>query len=173
MKPGASLACALVAVLFAGVARAQDFASAAPWDVRGGDALLESALPGRSATPGLALAVSRWLALPELETRSVALTGGWRSLRAAVGAAQTGDLELGYSAAGAALFILAASARAYPLFLGALFVMACGQCVLEVGAMVAAAHQFAPRAGRAVAVAQQHEAASVRARHDAAGVLRG
>src|SRR4249920_2581529 len=34
--------------------------------------------------------------------------------------------------------------------------------VLEVGAMVAAAHQFAPRAGRAVAVAQQHEAASVR-----------
>ena len=37
-------------------------------------------------------------------------------------------------AAGAALFIPAAAARAYPLFLGALFVLACGQCFLEVGA---------------------------------------
>lgn len=35
---------------------------------------------------------------------------------------------------GAALFIPAAAVRAYPLFLGALFVLACGQCVLEVGA---------------------------------------
>ena len=84
---------------------AQDFASAAPWDVRGGDALLESALPGRSAAPGVVLAGSRWLALPELETRSVAFVGGWRSLRAAAGVSQTGDLELGYSAAGAALGI--------------------------------------------------------------------
>jgi FHS family L-fucose permease-like MFS transporter len=37
-------------------------------------------------------------------------------------------------AAGAAMFIPAAAARAYPLFLGALFVLACGQCFLEVGA---------------------------------------
>jgi FHS family L-fucose permease-like MFS transporter len=37
-------------------------------------------------------------------------------------------------AAGAALFIPAALARAYPLFLVALFVLACGQCFLEVGA---------------------------------------
>jgi FHS family L-fucose permease-like MFS transporter len=37
-------------------------------------------------------------------------------------------------AIGAALFIPAAAARAYPLFLGALFVLACGQCFLEVGA---------------------------------------
>ena len=37
-------------------------------------------------------------------------------------------------AAGAAMFIPAASVRAYPLFLGALFVLACGQCFLEVGA---------------------------------------
>jgi FHS family L-fucose permease-like MFS transporter len=37
-------------------------------------------------------------------------------------------------AAGAALFIPAAVIRAYPLFLGALFVLACGQCFLEVGA---------------------------------------
>ncbi len=37
-------------------------------------------------------------------------------------------------AAGAALFIPAAAVRAYPLFLGALFVLACGQCFLEVGA---------------------------------------
>jgi MFS transporter, FHS family, L-fucose permease len=35
---------------------------------------------------------------------------------------------------GAALFIPAAAVRAYPLFLGALFVLACGQCFLEVGA---------------------------------------
>ena len=37
-------------------------------------------------------------------------------------------------AAGAALFIPAAAVRAYPLFLAALFVLACGQCFLEVGA---------------------------------------
>src|SRR5262245_58650190 len=37
-------------------------------------------------------------------------------------------------AAGAALFLPAAVVRAYPLFLGALFVLACGQCFLEVGA---------------------------------------
>jgi FHS family L-fucose permease-like MFS transporter len=37
-------------------------------------------------------------------------------------------------AVGAALFIPAASVRAYPLFLLALFVLACGQCFLEVGA---------------------------------------
>src|SRR6185295_9457193 len=37
-------------------------------------------------------------------------------------------------AAGAALFIPAAAVRAYPLFLGALFILACGQCFLEVGA---------------------------------------
>lgn len=37
-------------------------------------------------------------------------------------------------AVGAALFIPAAAVRAYPLFLAALFVLACGQCFLEVGA---------------------------------------
>src|SRR5262249_43624989 len=37
-------------------------------------------------------------------------------------------------AAGAALFIPAAQVRIYPLFLAALFVLACGQCFLEVGA---------------------------------------
>jgi FHS family L-fucose permease-like MFS transporter len=37
-------------------------------------------------------------------------------------------------AAGAAMFIPAAAVRAYPLFLGALFILACGQCFLEVGA---------------------------------------
>jgi FHS family L-fucose permease-like MFS transporter len=37
-------------------------------------------------------------------------------------------------AAGAALFIPAAAVRAYPLFLFALFVLACGQAFLEVGA---------------------------------------
>jgi FHS family L-fucose permease-like MFS transporter len=37
-------------------------------------------------------------------------------------------------AAGAAMFIPAAAVRSYPLFLAALFVLACGQCFLEVGA---------------------------------------
>lgn len=37
-------------------------------------------------------------------------------------------------ATGAAMFIPAAAERAYPLFLAALFVLACGQCFLEVGA---------------------------------------
>lgn len=37
-------------------------------------------------------------------------------------------------AVGAALFIPAAAVRWYPLFLAALFVLACGQCFLEVGA---------------------------------------
>ena len=61
-----------------------------------------------------------------------ALPAGWLMRRIGYrGGIVTG---LVVCAAGAALFIPAASARAYPLFLGALFVMACGQCVLEVGA---------------------------------------
>jgi FHS family L-fucose permease-like MFS transporter len=61
-----------------------------------------------------------------------ALPAGWLMRRIGYrGGIVTG---LVVCAAGAAMFIPAASARAYPLFLGALFVMACGQCVLEVGA---------------------------------------
>jgi FHS family L-fucose permease-like MFS transporter len=61
-----------------------------------------------------------------------ALPAGWLMRRIGYrGGIVTG---LVVCAAGAALFIPAASARAYPLFLGALFVMACGQCFLEVGA---------------------------------------
>jgi FHS family L-fucose permease-like MFS transporter len=61
-----------------------------------------------------------------------ALPAGWLMRRIGYrGGIVTG---LVVCAAGAALFIPAAAARAYPLFLGALFVMACGQCVLEVGA---------------------------------------
>jgi FHS family L-fucose permease-like MFS transporter len=61
-----------------------------------------------------------------------ALPAGWLMRRIGYrGGIVTG---LVVCAAGAAMFIPAAAARAYPLFLGALFVMACGQCVLEVGA---------------------------------------
>lgn len=61
-----------------------------------------------------------------------ALPAGWVMRRLGYrGGIVTG---LAVCAAGAALFIPAAAVRAYPLFLGALFVLACGQCFLEVGA---------------------------------------
>jgi FHS family L-fucose permease-like MFS transporter len=61
-----------------------------------------------------------------------ALPAGWVMRRVGYrGGIITGLLVC---AAGAALFIPAASVRAYPLFLFALFVLACGQCFLEVGA---------------------------------------
>jgi FHS family L-fucose permease-like MFS transporter len=61
-----------------------------------------------------------------------ALPAGWVMRRVGYrGGIVTGLLVC---AAGAALFIPAATVRAYPLFLFALFVLACGQCFLEVGA---------------------------------------
>jgi FHS family L-fucose permease-like MFS transporter len=61
-----------------------------------------------------------------------ALPAGWIMRR--VGYRRGLVIGLLVCGVGAALFIPAAAVRAYPLFLGALFVLACGQCFLEVGA---------------------------------------
>jgi len=61
-----------------------------------------------------------------------ALPAGWIMRR--VGYRRGIVMGLLVCSVGAALFIPAASVRAYPLFLFALFVLACGQCFLEVGA---------------------------------------
>jgi len=61
-----------------------------------------------------------------------ALPAGWVMRR--IGYRQGIVAGLLVCAVGAALFIPAAAIRAYPLFLGALFVLACGQSFLEVGA---------------------------------------
>ncbi len=91
----------LPALLAAGSARAQDFApaqSAGP--ASSACAFIERGLP--DDVPGLSLEAcfTRWFALPELETRTLALAAGWRSARVAAGLSQTGEPELGWSAAG-------------------------------------------------------------------------
>jgi len=97
--PGrAALTCAtFVALAGAPEARAQDFAGALPAGSGGALELLERALP--AGGPGLeAVAAStRWWGLPELETRALALGGGWRGLRTAAGLSQTGAPELGWT----------------------------------------------------------------------------
>jgi len=83
-------------------ASAQDFAAGTPAGVPGAAALLESGLAPASASTRLELLATRWLGLPELETRAAALSVGWRSLRAAAGVSATGTAELGWNAAGVA-----------------------------------------------------------------------
>jgi hypothetical protein len=88
----------LGAVLLAGrPARSQDLAGAGPPGPAGALELLEHALP--AAAPALAAeaASTRWWGLRELETRAVALGGGWRALRAAAGLSQTGVPDLGWT----------------------------------------------------------------------------
>jgi hypothetical protein len=101
------LAPALIALAFAGpasLAGAQDFAAPAPpAATSSAAAFLEDGLPpARGAASFEALATS-WYGLPDLATRAVALGGGWRAARAAAGFSQTGDPELGWSAAGLGL----------------------------------------------------------------------
>jgi hypothetical protein len=91
---------------FAPGSHAQDLAGASPVAAFDVHDLLERALP--APTPGFtaAAASTRWWGLRELETRSLALEQGWRSLRVALGLSQTGVPELGWTtlalAAGAA-----------------------------------------------------------------------
>ena len=97
---------ALVAMLLlasAAPAVAQDLAGASPVGSLDVHEQLERALP--SPQPGFtaAAASTRWWGLRELETRSVALGGGWRSLRAAFGLSQTGVPELGWTTLALAL----------------------------------------------------------------------
>ncbi len=96
----ATLATALVVGAAGGRANSQDFAGAAPPSPGqdGAFASLERALPpaGRSLTA--AVSHTQWWELRDLETRSAAIGGGWRSARAALGVSQTGSPELGWTA---------------------------------------------------------------------------
>ena len=85
------------------LARAQDFAGAAPAGAPDVLALLEGALPTPLARVELAAASTRWWGLQELETRTLAAGAGWRALRVGAGLSQTGEPELGWTALALAL----------------------------------------------------------------------
>jgi len=85
-------------------ARAQDFsAPLPPGPERSPFAMLESGLPAAAATSGLASSRCAWLGAPDLVTRALAGALAVRAMRAAVGLSQTGDPEIGWTAAGVAL----------------------------------------------------------------------
>lgn len=121
MSAAFALALAVLAAgTFVPAAAAQDFAPASPaGPADGAAALLERALPAPLAPFSLEGVAVRWLALPQLETRALALLVPAGSMRAAAGLSQTGDPELGWTcaalaigaAAGGAGFGLRAAAR--------------------------------------------------------------
>ncbi len=93
-------AAAAAALVLARAAAAQDFAPAAPaGPAPGAPALLERALPAAEDRLSAEATTTRWLGLPGLETRSLAALLPVRSLRVALGLSQTGDPELGWTAA--------------------------------------------------------------------------
>ena len=96
-----SLVPALLAIAFAlwsaTPIAAQDLAGASPVGSLDVHELLERALPSPQHGFSAAAASTRWWELRELETRSLALGGGWRSLRAAFGLSQTGVPEIGWT----------------------------------------------------------------------------
>lgn len=104
-----AIARALLCLLTcAGAARAQEFVPAAGSAVAtaasaGALALLDSALPSVAQGSTIECGVTRWFALPQFETRVLALGAAVKSLRAAAGISQTGDPEYGWSAAALAL----------------------------------------------------------------------
>lgn len=88
----------LACVGLARPALAQEFAgAAASGEAHGVGALLEHGLAGAAACGG-EVGVTRWFALPSLETRAAALGLAVRSLRVAVGVASTGEPEVGWDA---------------------------------------------------------------------------
>lgn len=88
----------------AGAARAQDFSFPAPVGPNNSAlAFLERGLPPQATGLTADAAITRWYGLPELTTRALAVGVGWRSFRSSLGLSQTGDPELGWSAAGLAL----------------------------------------------------------------------
>ncbi len=94
----------LVLLFAARLVAAQDFAPAAPAGPRPGAlALLERALPAPGGAFALESQATRWFALPELETRAAALQVPAGAARVALGLSQTGDPELGWTAAALAL----------------------------------------------------------------------
>lgn len=93
----------LVATTFAGVAHAQEFASALPPAVAGWDAMIERGFPPASARPGVAFLGARPLGLPELDTRACVAGIGIRAARLAAGFARTGGAAFGWETCGAAI----------------------------------------------------------------------
>ncbi len=119
------LSCVLACAATASAARAQDLAGAAPAGSLGVFEMLERALPAEAPGVAAGAASTRWWGLRELETRALALGGGWRAVRVAVGLAQTGVPELGWTTlalvaggagpgAGAALRVVARRDRDAP-----------------------------------------------------------
>ncbi len=91
-----------LAVLAARTAAAQEFADPAPPGSGSAAALLERGLPGGGPGASVEAISTRWFALPDLVTRSVALGGGWRSARFALGVSRTGEGEVGWTSCHAA-----------------------------------------------------------------------
>ena len=92
---------ALLALLLARSAAAQDFAGASPaGSTRAPDGLLDRALP--SASPSFSASVSQtsWWGLAGLETRAAAVSASVHTWRAALGLSQTGEPEIGWTAVG-------------------------------------------------------------------------
>ena len=112
------LVCALALLLGAREGRAQEFADAAPTGERSLAALLERGLPAPASGLGATALATRWHGLAEIQTRSLAIGAGIRSLQIAAGVSQTGDAELGWSQLGVAAG--AASERGGVAFRGAL-----------------------------------------------------
>lgn len=76
---------------------AQDLAGASPVGAFDVHDLLERALPAPQGGFSAAASSTRWWGLRELETRTLALGGGWRGMRAGLGLSQTGVPELGWT----------------------------------------------------------------------------
>jgi len=79
-------------------ARSQEFEGAAPVIHESAALLLERGLPPAAASARFEAIAVRWFGLDELATSSLAVEGGWRGARTALGVSRTGQAELGWSA---------------------------------------------------------------------------
>lgn len=96
--PRARAVAAALALAVAGAARAQEFAPASPAGPQpGACALLDRALPWGGGA--LECSATRWLALADFETRAAAALAAAGCARVALGVAQTGDPQLGWTSA--------------------------------------------------------------------------
>lgn len=95
-------ALVMASLLSAGMAAAQDFASAVSPQSRDALALLEHALPGEPRW-SLASSGTRWWGLPDLTTRALAAQAPLGALRVAAGLSQTGEPAIGWTTVGLAL----------------------------------------------------------------------
>jgi hypothetical protein len=109
--PRPRIALAL-AMLVACPLRAQDLAGASQVGASDLHDLIERALPAPPSGFAASASSTRWWGLRELETRAVALAGGWRALRVAAGLAQTGVPDVGWTTLGVAAGAASATAGA-------------------------------------------------------------